>query len=137
MVCKNCGTQLDQDSMFCTTCGAKVEKEVFQPAPAAQPFVAPPVYAPIPTPIPQKPKAKLNLSKLIGLIVGSLLVLIGLIQVMSAGSTISSTSFGADFYTYTYRGIVAITKQLASIHSALGWVIVAIGAGIDINALRK
>ena len=75
--------------------------------------------------------------KLIGLIVGTLLIIIGLTRVMSAGTSISSTSFGGDFYTYTYRGIVAITEQLASIQVSLGWVIVAIGAAIDIRAVRN
>ena len=131
--------------MFCTTCGTKVEQEVQQSAPAPQPvpqpvpqpapFAAPPVYAPVPA--PRKPKAKIDLAKIIGLIIGSVLVLIGLLTVLSAGTRISSTSFGADFYTYTYRGIVAISEQLASIHAALGWVIVAIGAAIDVNALTK
>lgn len=135
--------------MFCTTCGTKVEQEVQQSAPAPQPvpqpvsqpvsqpapFAVPPVYAPVPA--PRKPKAKIDLAKIIGLLIGSVLVLIGIITVLSAGTRISSTSFGADFYTYTYRGIVAISEQLASIHAALGWVIVAIGAAIDVNALTK
>lgn len=55
---------------------------------------------------------------------------------MSAGTSISSTSFGGDFYTYTYQGIVAVSEILASIEVSLGWIIVAIGAAIDANALR-
>ena len=73
----------------------------------------------------------------IGLLVGTILIIIGLTRILSAGTTISSTSFGGDFYTYTYRGIVAITEQLASIQASLGWVIVAIGAAIDVHALNK
>ena len=50
-----------------------------------------------------------------------------------AGTSVSSTSFGADFYTYTYQGIVAISRILASIVVTIGWVIVAIGAGLDMD----
>ena len=75
-------------------------------------------------------------SKLVGLIVGTALIIIGIYRIMEAGTTISSTSFGADFYTYTYQGIVAISRILASIEVTMGWVIVAIGAAIDVISLK-
>ena len=74
--------------------------------------------------------------KLIGLIVGTALIIVGIYRIMEAGTTISSTSFGADFYTYTYQGIVAISRILASIEVTIGWVIIAIGAAIDVISLR-
>ena len=75
-------------------------------------------------------------TKLIGLIVGTALIIVGIYRIMEAGTTISSTSFGADFYTYTYQGIVAISRILASIEVTIGWVIIAIGAAIDVISLR-
>jgi hypothetical protein len=75
-------------------------------------------------------------ANLIGLIVGTLIIVVGIIRIMSAGTSVSSTSFGGDFYTYTYQGIVAISEILASIEVSLGWVIVAIGAAIDVHSLQ-
>lgn len=130
MECKNCGAPLEEDAVFCVNCGTKVERETVQPeaAPAAARKAALPNI--------DWKKLKMPSNKIIGLIVGTVLVVIGLIEVLSVGTSISSTSFGGDFYTYTYRGIVAISNQLASIQAALGWVIVAIGAAVDVRALH-
>lgn len=75
--------------------------------------------------------------KIIGLSVGTVIMIIGFIRIATAGTSISSTSFGADFYTYTYQGIVAVTEALASIEVTLGWILVAIGAAIDALSLRS
>lgn len=75
--------------------------------------------------------------RMIGLIVGTLFIIIGIMRVTSAGTSISSTSFGGDFYTYTYQGIVAVSEILASIEVSLGWIIAAIGAAIDLSSLRS
>ena len=75
--------------------------------------------------------------KIIGLSVGTIIIIIGFIRIASAGTSISSTSFGADFYTYTYQGIVAATEALAAIEVTLGWILVAIGAAIDVLSLRS
>ena len=125
MECKKCGTLLEDDSMFCTNCGAKIEDEAKNEAPVS------------PTPSVTTPeKGKKTTNKKIALIVGTLLIVIGFIRIVSAGTSISSTSFGGDFYTYTYQGIVAIAEQLAAIQASLGWVIIAIGAAIDVYALQ-
>lgn len=133
MVCKKCGAVLEEDSLFCVSCGTKIEDEPEQVTPVSEPVASVPVTA---TPVIEEKSKKSN-GKAIGLIVGTILIIIGLVRIFSAGTSISSTSFGGDFYTYTYRGIVAITEQLASIQSALGWVIVAIGAAIDVYSLNK
>lgn len=39
-------------------------------------------------------------------------------------------------YTYSYQGIVAIAEILSSIEVTLGWVIVAVGAAIDVISLK-
>lgn len=67
MNCKYCGSPLDADSKFCTTCGAKVEEQVektvmvnrptqqtppVQQAPVQQPYGQPPVQ---PNPYLQQP----------------------------------------------------------------------------------
>ena len=74
--------------------------------------------------------------KIIGLSVGTVIMIIGFIRIASAGTSISSTSFGGDFYTYTYQGIVAVAEALAAIEVTLGWILAAIGAAIDILSLR-
>lgn len=166
MNCPKCGAPLDDDALFCTFCGTKVERTGGEPetsaaaqektpddtlsAAAPSPTIRPaaaPQAAPVRTaaaPAAAAPQKKLpgklgemSMDRLIGLIVGTLLIVIGLIRIFSAGTTISPTSFGGDFYTYTYRGIVAITKILSSIEVSLGWVIVAIGAAIDVRSIRS
>ena len=69
--------------------------------------------------------------------IGTLFIILGLIRIASAGTSISSTSFGGDFYTYTYQGIVAVAEGLASIEVTLGMILTAIGAAIDLQAIHS
>ncbi len=71
-----------------------------------------------------------------GLAAGAFFIVLGFVRIVSAGTSISSTSFGGDFYTYTYQGIVAVTEVLASIEVTLGWILVAIGVVIETVVLR-
>ena len=150
-ICEKCGTTLDNDAMFCVSCGAHLNERETTETKAVENKTynvdSDPVSKTIETPCVPVSTMSANsgndanksspITKIIGLIVGSILIIVGLIRVLSAGTTISPTSFGGDFYTYTYKGIVAISEILASIEVSLGWVIVAIGAVIDVNALRK
>lgn len=134
MNCPKCGAVLEEDVKFCVFCGTRLDDlEAAASNGLAQgkqsdhqvTFDAPKTDT--------KKERKANMP---GLIVGTLVIIVGLIRVVSAGTSISATSFGGDFYTYTYRGIVAISEILASIEQAIGWLIVAVGAAVDIISMK-
>lgn len=132
MNCPKCGALLEEDSKFCTSCGANLEPNQEVEKIESSNFPNGEEHK-----VEKESKITKIPSKKIGLIVGTVLVIIGFIRIFSAGTSISSTSFGGDFYTYTYQGIVAISEILASIEVTLGWVVVAIGAGIDVISLKQ
>ena len=142
MNCPKCGAILETDSKFCVSCGAPLNEAqktvIVNPESDVIERNSPPQMAAATSPVTAMPKEiKGHKPDIIGLVVGTLFILVGFLRITSAGTTISSTSFGGDFYTYTYQGIVAISQMLATIESSLGWVIVAIGASIDLRALRR
>ena len=153
MICPRCGASLDEDSKFCEVCGNPV-----QPAdkPETEPEAAPSERSaevkkeaaaipseksaevkkePAENPLPVSGKKTLSKGEMIGLAIGTVFIVVGFIRIATAGTSISSTSFGADFYTYTYQGIVSVAEILASIEVTLGWILAAIGASIDIRVL--
>ena len=131
MNCPKCGASLDADAKFCTSCGAVIEAVVEETAPVSSEVNS------VPETAPAKPaEGFTKFLKWVGPIVGTVLIIIGLTRIFGAGISISRTSFGADFYTYAYKGIVEISEILASIEVTLGWIIVAIGAAIDISSLK-
>lgn len=146
MNCPKCNAVIDDDSKFCVHCGESLDPEAMSKTDEkAEQSVndvqgeAAKITASAEKNVPAEPmiqKVMKDKSKLVGLIVGTALIIIGIYRIMEAGTTISSTSFGADFYTYTYQGIVAISRILASIEVTMGWVIVAIGAAIDVISLK-
>ena len=143
MKCPNCGAFLEEDSRFCISCGANLEEieKSTQTTPdlaskGADPRQQESGSAPIASFNTAK-NGKAGMQRMVGLIVGTLFIILAIMRVMSAGTSISSTSFGGDFYTYTYQGIVAVSEILASIEVSLGWIIAAIGAAIDLSALRS
>lgn len=153
MICPRCGASLDEDSKFCEVCGNPVQpadKPETEPAavpsersaevkkePAAIPSEksAEVKKEPAENPLPVSGKKTLSKGEMIGLAIGTVFIVVGFIRIATAGTSISSTSFGADFYTYTYQGIVSVAEILASIEVTLGWILAAIGASIDIRVL--
>ena len=57
MVCKKCGAVLDEDSMFCISCGSKIEEETEQAMPVCDPVPSAPT-----TPVVTEEKAKVKKS---------------------------------------------------------------------------
>lgn len=138
MICPRCGASLDEDSKFCEVCGNPV-----QPAdkPETEQQAVPSERSaevksePAENLLPVSGKKTLSKGEMIGLAIGTVFIVVGFIRIATAGTSISSTSFGADFYTYTYQGIVSVAEILASIEVTLGWILAAIGASIDIRVL--
>ena len=146
MNCPKCNAVIDDDSVFCVHCGEPIKtadenvelsekKEINENLAAEKEKVISQVSGSV-SGDSMGQKILKDKIKLIGLIVGTALIAVGIYRITNAGTTISSTSFGADFYTYTYQGIVAISRILASIEVTIGWVIIAIGAAIDVSSLK-
>ena len=146
MNCPKCNAVIDDDSVFCIHCGGPIKgadenvevsdkNEINKDQAIEEEKVISQVSAPV-SGDSMVQKILKDKAKLIGLIVGTALIAVGIYRITNAGTTISSTSFGADFYTYTYQGIVAISRILASIEVTIGWVIISIGAAIDVISLK-
>ena len=138
MICPRCGASLDEDSKFCEVCGNPVQPadklETEQQAVPSE-RSAEVKSEPAENLLPVSGKKTLSKGEMIGLAIGTVFIVVGFIRIATAGTSISSTSFGADFYTYTYQGIVSVAEILASIEVTLGWILAAIGASIDIRVL--
>ena len=138
MICPRCGASLDEDSKFCEVCGNPVQpadKPETEPAAVPSERSAEVKSEPAENLLPVSGKKTLSKGEMIGLAIGTVFIVVGFIRIATAGTSISSTSFGAEFYTYTYQGIVSVAEILASIEVTLGWILAAIGASIDIRVL--
>jgi hypothetical protein len=51
--------------------------------------------------------------------------------------SIGSTSFGGDFYTYAYKGIVACANMLGKINATISWALISFGAYIDLKSIKE
>ena len=146
MICPTCGAQIDDDSKFCAVCGNPIDRPEDQQPEQAE------VLTEETNSLKEevgKEKEKENktisgektgsggMLNLLGLAAGTLFIVVGCMRISTAGTSISSTSFGGDFYTYTYQGIVAVSELLSSIEVTLGWILVAAGSAIDLYFLHK
>lgn len=122
-VCAYCGAVLEEGADKCPRCGTAVHENQQTPVPAMTPAI-------VSTYRPEMWK------KVVGFCVGTLLIIMGFVMMSKGESGISRTSFGGDFYTYAYRGIVEISQQLEAIQTTLSWLLVAIGAAIDVRMLH-
>ncbi len=142
MVCKFCQAELDEDAVFCPHCGHPAEKQTTEGAQqnnggyiSAHPVEIPSFTEEIPSPISQL-RDVLNFDA-VALIVGTLLILVGFARLWSAAVTITPISFGADYYTYAYRAIAECAELLSKINGTVSWLIIAVGAAIDLKALKS
>lgn len=145
MKCIHCQFELDENAVFCENCGSPVVvPEVPEETPTQQEptTVEAPAVDAVPVtetaPAAESPTAteKKDIHQLLSLIVGTALIVIGMIRLFTSGATVSSASFGGDFYTYAYQGIVACAEMLGKVNATVAWLIVAIGAYIDLGALK-
>lgn len=72
-------------------------------------------------------KSKKSPWTIVGLAVGIVAIIVGLAIVFTSSDTLSSASFGGDFYTYTYRGIRAVETAVCALTKAVGALIAVIG----------
>ena len=139
MNCQKCGVQIPEDSSFCTSCGASQDsasggtalKPTVETTSAAQ---ASPAADTLKT-APQKNPSVI--APILGLVVGTICLLYGLAVFFGASCAIHSTSFGGDFYTYTYRGIVAIAESQLAITKLLAMLCIGFGGFMDCYFLKQ
>lgn len=118
MHCKFCGKELAEGAVFCPDCGKGVNETATNKVDVLEIV-----------------KKYFNYNTL-SLIVGTFIIIIGIVRLGDSSYGISSTSFGADFYTYAYRGIVGAVKMLGRLNETISWVLIALGLYIDLKAVK-
>jgi len=123
-VCKNCGTEFPEEATFCVGCGMAAE-ECAEPAEETPAEKSLGVFE------------KFNVSALIGMAAGLVVIVIGIIMLCTASDDLSHASFGADFYTYTYRGIRAVAEQTGKLIRTVSVLVMAFGSFMECYFLGK
>lgn len=114
MICPSCQKATPDDSAFCEECGAPIDTSPNRALAPAEPIPSPELIKPAGsvTTTQEKSKGALRLFSSIGIVAGTLCIVAGIFGFVALPGTPNSGSFGGDFYTYTYQGIVALSKQL-------------------------
>lgn len=127
MLCEKCRKNIPDDSLFCPECGAETSQKKAEDMKKALGNVI------------ESPKTVMKTKGSIfynfGLVVGTGCILAGLIFFFT-GCPIESTSFGGDFYTYTYKGIVAIAELMTTLIKAVALLLIAMGTFLDCYILN-
>ncbi len=142
MVCPKCASPIEADALFCINCGEKVVREAAEQPVKENKLTA--VLSALRAKLPssecvisvlkkiaaffRKLLRLRNIPALLGIVAGLIFLRAGLLIAMTADTTLSTASFGADFYTYAYRGLRAAEDALIGIQKACGGVMAAIGA---------
>lgn len=74
---------------------------------------------------------------IIEILLGTLFIIVGVINAFSSNLEIDYASFGADFYTYTYEGIYHIAELLLKIQNALGYIMLYLGFNLILKGLKR
>lgn len=140
MNCPKCGASLEQNAKFCVYCGTRMENANEENTAAdvvKKEAMRGEEDGKIAASAKKTEKVEIGIekAKLVRLLIGSVFIIIGLFYVLTSGSTLPDAVFGADSYTYIYRGIIETSEILASIEASLGWILVAIGTVIDMKTL--
>jgi hypothetical protein len=88
MICKNCGSQVNEGTKFCESCGAPVQNDSAATA-ATAPQFSQPVQESADVPVPKKKSKKKFI--IIGIIVAVVLIL--LIAIISSGSSLDDEDY--------------------------------------------
>ena len=126
MNCKFCGNEIKGDAEFCPECGKNLKEETIAV-----------VVEEKPKNVEEKAKKKKFKKDKISVVIGTIIIIIGILRLLDSSVSIDSASFGADFYTYTYKGIVACAEILGKINATLSWCLIAFGSYIDIKAIKE
>ncbi len=101
MLCKNCQNEIASDALFCTNCGTPVER-------TSENVMLSTVENSM-----NENKAKKKSLNRVASVTGIVFMVLGIVFFCMSFSTLHVTSFGGDFYTYTYKGLCAISSLLS------------------------
>ncbi len=145
MTCPSCGHQNESGSKFCEICGTKIEKPVSSSESSKTIAVVANSESNTNSGVgTSNQQAKDSIKKIdtviriegiIGLIIGTIIVLMGFNLLSDISGYMSDITFGADFYTYSYNGIRRVFEELQTVEKILSWVVISIGALIDVYSL--
>lgn len=140
MECKFCSAQLHEGSKFCVNCGKSlVEDEEIKVSTDVPMNVEPKKdessvnVQSVST--PKKKKKKIRVAHF-EILAGIVIIIVGVLRFLDSGVSVSSTSFGGDFYTYSYRGIVNCVNLLSQVNGTASWIIIALGIMIAFDGLK-